>query len=85
MEPCIYTLPAHWAPALVNGDFTGLDDDDEEKLLLVVAGENLPDPIEVSEETEFLRYHDAKPYGVLACDCLRFTFPCEHLREWATA
>ena len=30
METCTYTLPAHWASALINGDFTGLDEADEE-------------------------------------------------------
>ena len=75
METCTYTLPAHWAPALINGDFTGLDDDDEEKLLLVMAGENLPDPIAVGDEPVFRKYHDAQPYGVLACDCLEYVFP----------
>lgn len=75
MGTCTYTLPAHWAPALVNGDFTGLDDDDEEALMRVIAGENLPDPIAVGDEPEFRKYHDAQPYGVLACDCLEYVFP----------
>jgi hypothetical protein len=75
METCTYTLPAHWAPALVNGDFTGMEDDDEEALMRVVAGENLPDPLSVNDEPEFVKYHDAQPYGVLACDCLVYTFP----------
>lgn len=70
-----YTLPAHWAPALVNGDFTGMEEDDEEALMRVVAGENLPDPLSVSDEPEFVKYHDAQPYGVLECDCLTYTFP----------
>ena len=74
METFTYTLPAHWAPALINGDFTGLDEADEEALMRVVAGENLPDPIGVSEEPEFRKYHDAQPYGVLACDCLVYDF-----------
>jgi hypothetical protein len=75
METCTYTLPAHWASALINGDFTGLEDDDEEALTRVIVGENLPDPIGVSEEPEFRKYHDAQPYGVLACDCLEYVFP----------
>lgn len=74
-ETTTYTLPAHWAPALINGDFSGMEEDDEEALMRVVAGENLPDPLSVSDEPEFVKYHDAQPYGVLACDCLTYTFP----------
>ena len=74
METTTYWLPAHWASALVNGDFTGLDEDDEEALMRVIAGEQLPDPIACGDEPEFRKYHDAQPYGVLACDCLEYTF-----------
>ena len=74
METTTYWLPAHWAPALVNGDFTGLEEDDEEQLMRVIAGEDLPDPVTVSDSPEFRKYHDAQPYGVLACDCLEYTF-----------
>jgi hypothetical protein len=75
METLTYKLPAHWASALINGDYSGLEEQDEEQLMRVIAGENLPDPIDCSDEPEFLKYHDAQPYGVLACDCLTFTFP----------
>lgn len=75
MQTTEYKLPASWASALVNGDLTGLGEGEEEALMRVVAGENLPDPLSVSEDPEFLKYHDAQPYGVLACDCLTFTFP----------
>ena len=74
-ETTTYVLPAHWAPALMNGDFTGMEEEDEEALMRVTVGENLPDPLGVSDEPEFVKYHDAQPYGVLACDCLTYTFP----------
>ena len=74
METSTYKLPAHWASALINGDYSGLDEQDEEQLMRVIAGEDLPDPIDCSTEPEFMKYHDAQPYGVLACDCLTFTF-----------
>ena len=70
-----YKLPAQWASALINGDWTGLDEQDEEQLMAVIAGEDLPDPLDVSDEPEFLKYHDGQPYGVSACDCLTYTFP----------
>jgi hypothetical protein len=75
METSTYKLPAHWASALMNGDYSGLEEQDEEQLMRVIAGEGLPDPIDCSTEPEFMKYHDAQPYGVLACDCLTFTFP----------
>ena len=75
MELTTYWLPAHWASALINGDFTGLEEDDEEALMRVIAGEDLPDPVTVGDEVSFRKYHDAHPYGVLACDCLEYTFP----------
>jgi len=78
----VYTLPAHWAPALFNGDFTGLNEDDEEQLMSVIAGENLGDPVGIvgdddtnGPQSEFSTYHDAREYGVLACDCFRYIFP----------
>jgi hypothetical protein len=82
METTTYTLPAYWASALFNGDLSGLEESDEESLMLLIAGEQLPDPIgivgdnaEYGPESFFCTYHDARPYGVLACDCLEYIFP----------
>jgi hypothetical protein len=82
METTTYTLPAYWASALFNGDLSGLEESDEESLMNLIAGEQLPDPIgivgdndEYGPESFFCTYHDARPYGVLACDCLEFIFP----------
>jgi hypothetical protein len=82
METTTYTLPAYWAGALFNGDLSGLEESEEEALMLLIVGEQLPDPIgivgdndEYGPESFFCTYHDARPYGVLACDCLEFIFP----------
>ena len=82
METTTYTLPAYWASALFNGDLSGLEESDEESLMNLIAGEQLPDPIgivgdndEYGPESFFCTYHDARPYGVLACDCLEYIFP----------
>ena len=82
METTTYTLPAHWASALFNGDLSGLEEADEEALMLLIVGEQLPDPLSiVGDDLEhgpdpfFRTYHDARPYGVLACDCLEYVFP----------
>lgn len=75
METLTYRLPAHWASALINGDTSGLEPDDEAQLDAFMAGEELSSPIDVGEEEFFCTYHDAKGYGILACDCLDYTFP----------
>lgn len=75
MNTTTYTLPTHWATALMYGDTSGLDEHDEEALLLVTAGEDLPDCVDVLDDSSFLKYHDAQPYGVLPCDCSTFIFP----------
>lgn len=74
-----YTLPSHWAPALINGDMTGLDEHDQEALLRLIFNEGLSDAVSVDDEPGFMTYHDARPYGVLACDCSTYTFfePCQ--------
>jgi hypothetical protein len=82
MKTITYRLPAHWASAFFNGDLTGLDDDDAAAFERVVDGESLPDPLAIAEddpefgpESFFCKYHDARPYGVLACDCYDYVFP----------
>jgi hypothetical protein len=82
METTTYTLPAYWASALFNGDLSGLEESEEEALMSLIAGEQLPDPIgivgdddEGGPESFFCTHHDARPYGVLACDCLEYIFP----------
>ena len=73
-----YDLPAHWAAALINGDDSGLDEDDVEALEAftadMVAEYGQCWAIDCNGEPSFTAYHDAKPYGVLACETLTFTF-----------
>jgi hypothetical protein len=78
IKDSVWTLPSHWASALINDDRTGLSDDDETTLDSVLA-EIGPDwyCVGVSDEPYFTRLHDARQYGVLACDVLDFTFNCQ--------
>lgn len=78
METIDYTLPVHWASALINGDDSGLDDDEQDAL-----DEFVNDMVQqhgkcycigVKEDTNFVKYHDAEIYGILACDCATFVF-----------
>ncbi|WP_187648721.1 hypothetical protein [Nitrosophilus labii] len=76
MEIIEYTLPANWASALINDDYTGLEDEEEKQLL-----DFLEKTVEErgyghwslnDNEPLFYKFHDARPYGVLAADCLKF-------------
>ena len=76
-----YDLPSHWAVYLINGDSTGfnLDDDGEESEIKLIDDfldeSGLKDAlVDCSDESFFSKYHDARPYGVLACTCLTFNF-----------
>jgi hypothetical protein len=66
-------VPEHLLSALINGDETGLSDR-ESKQLAAFCDEELPDNWHVSsydDEGDFMKYHDAQPYGVLACNAVK--------------
>lgn len=75
MKTATYTLPAHWACTLINGDSSGNEPEDDAaiKQWLESHSEELGPCLTCSDEPEFRHWHDAP--GVLACDCLEFTFP----------
>ena len=74
METETYTLPAYWASALVNGDFSGLDCENEQILIRrwLELQPQLGSCLTCSDEPSFRWSHDAP--DVQACDCLDFTF-----------
>lgn len=69
-----YTLPAAWAGALINNDFSGLDASEAEYLDAWLKHERPGQCLSCSDEPFFARTHDA--YGVmpLAAECLDYTF-----------
>jgi hypothetical protein len=73
-----YTLPAHWASPLVNGDYSGCSLEDEQQINDWLADyPHLGSCLTCSDgDGEFLRYHDA-PSSPGACMCLEFTFPVQ--------
>lgn len=75
MNTCTYDLPAHWVGAIFYGEIDDFTEEEEEQFTRFIHGEELPDPIDVTDSPQFMTYHDARDYGVLACDCLTFTFP----------
>ena len=80
IETTTYCLPAHWASALFNDDSSGLDDQDAATLERLLQEEGLAAPLSIvgddqGQDPFFKTYHDARPYGVLACDCFDYVFP----------
>lgn len=67
-----YVIPSHWICALVNDDFTGVDDNEEEiiRQFVLDLGERYLFTVPEYEDSYFTRCHDARDYGVLACDCM---------------
>ena len=77
-----YTLPAFWASYLINGDSSGLEDKEAAQIDAFLTGEGLRDPLGCSEDNgNFCTFHDARPYGVLACDCLTYTFEVQSCQK----
>ena len=72
----VYTLPSELASGFINNDWSILDyigDKEYDKavaqFVLDIEREGLQ-IIDVVEDSErFIKYHDMKDYGVLACDC----------------
>ena len=73
MKTTTYTLPAHWAPALINADESGMADDEIEALNEWLSDYAPGHCLDCSGYPEFTTHHDAADY-VLACDCLTYTF-----------
>ena len=70
-------LPAHWACALINGDTTGFDStpgDDHEVSIICEVQRLFGSCVAASDYPEFAWTHDATADGILAADCLTFTF-----------
>lgn len=73
-----YDLPAHWASALINGDLSGYDSDDLEAIRLftadMVATYGSCRCLDMGEDHWLTQWHDARSFGVLACDTASFAF-----------
>lgn len=68
-------LPAHWAGYLINGDNEGFVRMDDNELRVAMLCETLYGScVDASDYAEFAWTHDASSHGVLAGDCLTFTF-----------
>tara|TARA_Y100001937_G_scaffold43856_2_gene61834 strand:- start:424 stop:708 length:285 start_codon:yes stop_codon:yes gene_type:complete len=74
-------LPDFYGSALVNNDYSGLNDDDEKSLHnlteywkddLDFSVVDVPSDENACIESFFMTNHDAKDFGVLACDCWEY-------------
>lgn len=74
----VYVLPEFWAVALFNDDTSHFDDTDHEHFNAFCTDMDNRylswHCVDMSEDTDFMRYHDAARYGVLACDTAKFMF-----------
>ena len=79
------SLPTHWLTAIFNNDFSGLSDEDEKQYNLFIKDMNKDNfdwhELDCEQESHFAKYHDAKRYGVLACDVVRVTFAVAPVKE----
>lgn len=74
-----FDLPQSWASALIGGDVSGMSDEDEAALNAftdsMVKEHGQCWAVDVSEDgDDFRTYHDARRFGVLACNVATFTF-----------
>ncbi len=71
IETFAYTLPAHWASALINDDYSGLEDEDEQQLTDWLHAAQPGYCVGCSDSPEFCIDNAA---GTLPCDCLEVYF-----------
>lgn len=71
IQTTTYTLPAHWASALINDDYTGLEDEEEQQITDWLHAAQPGYCVGCSDSPEFCIDNDV---GTLACDCLEFYF-----------
>jgi uncharacterized protein (DUF488 family) len=73
-----YTLPQFWAVALMNDDTSHFEGDDQEcfdRFVAYMLDEHRSCRcVDVKDDGEFLTWHDARDFGVLACDVATFVF-----------
>lgn len=68
------TAPSSWASYLINGDASGMEDDEIEACDEWIESESLGTPVDCSEESNFITYHDARAHYPYAADCSTYTF-----------
>ena len=67
------TIPSHWLCAIINGDESSFDysnDQQDYEAYQAFCECEIPENaiLDPADIELFMTYHDAKPYGVLACN-----------------
>ena len=80
MRTVTLTLPQHWMTALFNSDLSGYDDDEIDQLELfsryMLKTYGTASPLGYDPDSDnFMTWHDAREFGVLACSVYEVTFP----------
>ncbi len=77
METITLELPDHWATALFYDDTSGFEYEDDTQFQAfcdwAVKNYGTSEPVDKEEEGHFATYHDAKRFGVLACNVSTYT------------
>ena len=78
METVTLELPNFWATALFYDDTSSFEYEDEkpfqEFCQWMIKNYGTSEPVDMVEGGHFMTYHDAKQFGVLACDVHKYTF-----------
>jgi len=78
METVTLELPNFWATALFYDDTSSFEYEDEkpfqEFCQWMLKNYGTSEPVDMVEDGHFMTYHDAKQFGVLACDVHKYTF-----------
>lgn len=74
-----FTLPIHWAPAMLHGDDDSLSAIDLAQMESFEKANGLSrfSCVQVDDHQDggdFMKYHDAQPFGVLSCNVCTFHF-----------
>ena len=70
-----YILPAHWASALVNNDWSGYEEAEAQAIRNWMQNNQPGNCLSCSESPLFAKTHDAMSESPFAADCLEFFFP----------
>jgi hypothetical protein len=78
MEFITLDLPEHWSSALFYDDTSGFEYEDDTQFQAfcewAVKNYGTSEPVDMEEDGNFATYHDAKKFGVLACNVHKYTF-----------
>lgn len=68
-----YRAPSSWAPYLINGDASGLEDAERARADAFMAWVGAGAPVSC-EDAGFVHHHDAWAFCPLSADCQVYTF-----------